>query len=163
MEQLYNYNEDGYYLLEGYEQDYYYFLEDYTYPEQGAAAAAGGGLYEGAQSLGDSENQQGNLNQGGHVDPANNVGPEGAQRFQQPRVLNPQEPVLPGPEVPRPQPRRRQTRFRFAQWQVEEMEAVFQVTQYPDELTRYVASRGVTSCLPGLDSFWPLSSPLSHR
>lgn len=124
MEHLHNYD------------DHYYLLEGSLYPEHGAAAAAGGDLYEEALSLDDSENRWGNLNQGGHVNPDSNLGLEGDQRFQEPMELNSQEPVLPQPIVPMPHPRRQQTRFCFVQWQVQEMEGIFQETQYPDEFKR---------------------------
>ncbi|CAH6779924.1 Rhox7b [Phodopus roborovskii] len=40
-------------------------------------------------------------------------------------------------------PRRHQVQFSFTQWQVQEMEAVFQETQYPDVLTRRVLARNM--------------------
>lgn len=44
---------------------------------------------------------------------------------------------IPGPHRSRPRRRRRRTPFQFTEWQVEEMETLFEETQYPDVLTRY--------------------------
>lgn len=51
-----------------------------------------------------------------------------------------EEPVLATVQIPRARPSRRHRRipFHFTQWQVEEMENLFEETQYPDVLTRYV-------------------------
>ncbi|GAB1302728.1 Homeobox protein Rhox13 [Apodemus speciosus] len=43
---------------------------------------------------------------------------------------------IPGPHRSRPRRRRRRTPFHFTEWQVEEMETLFEETQYPDVLTR---------------------------
>ncbi|KAL6083103.1 hypothetical protein STEG23_004261 [Scotinomys teguina] len=101
-----------------------------------AGANVGGSVYEGALSLDDSENQQGNVNQGGHMSPYNSLGPEGDHSNQVPMEEDPEEPDILLPEVPRRQPRRHQIQFHFTEWQVQEMETIFQETQYPDVLTR---------------------------
>ncbi|XP_052026023.1 homeobox protein Rhox13-like [Apodemus sylvaticus] len=43
---------------------------------------------------------------------------------------------IPGPHRSRPRRRRRRAPFQFTEWQVEEMETLFEETQYPDVLTR---------------------------
>ncbi|XP_021042958.1 homeobox protein Rhox13-like [Mus pahari] len=52
---------------------------------------------------------------------------------------------IPGPCRYRPRPRqhrrRRGTPFHFTQWQVKEMESLFEETQYPDVLTRRALAR----------------------
>lgn len=59
---------------------------------------------------------------------------------------------IPGPHRSRPRRprRRRKTPFYFAEWQVEELENLFEKTQYPDVLTRYVARTRSSSNLHGL-------------
>ncbi|XP_052605464.1 rhox homeobox family member 2-like [Peromyscus californicus insignis] len=88
MEHLHNYNDNFYYHLEDYEED------SDPHPEQEGAAEEGGRVYEGALSLDDSENQQGNLNQGGHMSPYNSLGPEGDHSSQVPKEADPEEPAM---------------------------------------------------------------------
>ncbi|KAL6085730.1 hypothetical protein STEG23_032149 [Scotinomys teguina] len=132
MEHLHSYKDSFYYHLEGYEED------SSPHCDREAAANVGGSVYEGALSLDDSENQQGNVNQGGHMSPYNSLGPEGDHSNQVPMEEDPEEPDILLPEVPRRQPRRHQIQFHFTEWQVQEMETIFQETQYPDVLTRLV-------------------------
>ncbi|KAL6093988.1 hypothetical protein STEG23_033152 [Scotinomys teguina] len=137
MEHLHSYKDSFYYHLEGYEED------SSPHCEREAAANVGGSVYEGALSLDDSENQQGNVNQGGHMSPYNSLGPEGDHSNQVPMEEDPEEPDILLPEVPRRQPRRHQIQFHFTEWQVQEMETIFQETQYPDVLTRRVLARNM--------------------
>ncbi|KAL6085728.1 hypothetical protein STEG23_032147, partial [Scotinomys teguina] len=140
MEHLHSYKDSFYYHLEGYEED------SSPHRDREAAANVGGSVYEGALSLDDSENQQGNVNQGGHMSPYNSLGPEGDHSNQVPMEEDPEEPDILLPEVPRRQPRRHQIQFQFTQWQLQEMETISQETQYPDVPTRKQLARwmGIT-------------------
>ncbi|XP_076418399.1 homeobox protein Rhox13-like [Peromyscus maniculatus bairdii] len=133
MDNLHNYNDNFCHHLEEYEDDIG------PHPEHEGAPESGGRVYEGALSLDNSENQQGNLNQGGHM----SLGPEGDHSNQVAMEIDPEEPAIFLAEVPRHQPSRHQIRFHFTQWQVQEMETIFQETQYPDVLTRRVLARSM--------------------
>ncbi|XP_021485516.1 homeobox protein Rhox13-like [Meriones unguiculatus] len=56
-----------------------------------------------------------------------------------------EEPVLATVQIPRARPSRRHRRipFHFTQWQVEELENLFEETQYPDVLTRGELARAL--------------------
>ncbi|XP_076417891.1 rhox homeobox family member 1-like [Peromyscus maniculatus bairdii] len=133
MENLHNYNDNFCHHLEEYEDDIG------PHPEHEGASESGGRDYEGALSLDNSENQQGNLNQGGHM----SLGPEGDHSNQVAMEADPEEPAIFLAEVPRRQSSRHQIQFHFTQWQVQEMETIFQETQYPDVLTRRVLARSM--------------------
>lgn len=143
MAHLYNYSDRFYSHMEDYEED------GSPRPEQGAAAEVGGSFCEGALSLDHSENQQENLTEGDHMSPYDNLGPEGDQNSQEPMEVDPEEPALELTEVPRRRRSRPRIQFHFTQWQVREMETVFQETQYPDVLTRYVLTPGGTLTFRG--------------
>ncbi|XP_076419041.1 homeobox protein Rhox13-like [Peromyscus maniculatus bairdii] len=133
MENLHNYNDNFCHHLEDYEDDIG------PHPEHEGAPKSGGRVYEGAVMLDNSENQQGNLNQGGHM----SLGPEGDHSNQVAMEADPEEPAILLAEVPRIQPSRHQTQFHFTQWQVQEMDTIFQETQYLDVLTRRVLARSM--------------------
>lgn len=137
-------NDNYYGDLDYYEDLYYYedyYLEDYgehssPHSEEGAAGSSFGIACDDPQSQGDSENQQAKLNN--DQVPENDLDPEGAQREQEHVETDHEEPAIPLPAVPKRKARRHQIPFSFTLWQVQEMETMFQETQYPDVLTRYV-------------------------
>lgn len=83
-----------------------------------------------------SENQQGKLNH--DQVPDNDLDSEGDQMEQEPVETGQEEPGFQLPEVPKRQGRSHRIQFCFTQWQVQEMETMFQETQYLDVLTWYV-------------------------
>ncbi|XP_040599712.1 homeobox protein Rhox13-like [Mesocricetus auratus] len=139
MEHLHNYNDNFYCLLEDSEED------TGPWPGRGPAPQVDGTICEGARCLDDSKNQRGNLSQGGHLSPYNYPGLEDDQSTREPLELRPEKPGPSLSEVPRRHSRRRQLPFHFTLWQVQEMETVFQETQYPDVLTRRVLARNMNA------------------
>ena len=124
-----------------YSDHFYCHMEDYgedsrPRPKQGAAAEVGCSFCEGALGLDCSENPEDNQAQGGHMSPYDNLDPEDDLNSQEPMEVDPEEPALEKPEVRRRRPSRPRNQFHFTYWQVQEMETVFQETQYPDVLTR---------------------------
>ncbi|KAM5128767.1 rhox homeobox family member 1-like [Callospermophilus lateralis] len=105
--------------------------------EEEAAPAAGGHFREGAIGLMEDMIQEGNLNHEGAVNQADEVdheadgGNQGPEQEQQPRQLA-------NVAAAGPHPRRSGSRiqYKFSQSQVQELENVFQETQYPDMATR---------------------------
>lgn len=131
MEPPYGYDEDLYDYLGDCEQD------SGSPSEQGAAVAAGGIASEDHPSQVNSQNQQGKL-EDHYVSSDNDLDPEGDQGDQEATEADPEEPAWPLAVTAKRQGRRHQIPFCFTQWQVQEMECVFQETEYPDLLTRCV-------------------------
>ncbi|GAB1302721.1 Reproductive homeobox 7B [Apodemus speciosus] len=131
MEPPCDYDEDSYHYLEDYEQD------RGSPSEQGAAVAAGGTASDDHPSQDNSEKQQGKLDED-YMSPEKDLDPEGDQRDQEPMDADQEEPAFPRAVKPKRQGRRHQIPFSFTQWQVQEMERMFQETEYPDVLTRCV-------------------------
>ncbi|KAL1763692.1 homeobox protein Rhox13-like [Sigmodon hispidus] len=132
--------------LQNYKDNFYYHFGDDEedrgpHPQHVAAAEKGGSIQEGALSLEDSESQHDNPNKGEHMQPYNSLCPDSDQSNPEPMEVDPQEPSLELAEVQRPQASRHQKQFHFTQWQVQEMEKVFQETQYRDVLKRQELAR----------------------
>lgn len=96
--------------------------------------SAGGTASVDHQSQDISEDQQGILNYD-YLSPAYDLDPEGDQRDQESMETDQEEPDFPLAVIPKRQDRRHQIPFSFTQWQVQEMDTVFQETQYLDVLT----------------------------
>ncbi|XP_047391259.1 homeobox protein Rhox13-like [Sciurus carolinensis] len=138
MASWYHYYDTDYYVLEEYER------ETNPEPEQGAAAAAEGGLFaEGAVGLEDDmkheghPNQQDVLNQEDEGNQEEDVDQEDDSDHEDDGGdEDPQEEDLEEPVVPRSRRRQPRIPFQFTPWQLEELENVFEETQYPDLLMR---------------------------
>lgn len=123
------YHDPGYYCLGVFE------VEIRSQSVQGPAPGARGRDFEeGDPGLGDPVNHEGNINQEGDGDH------EGGDGGQGPGEQPPEEPgqVAPAAEAPQPRNRRQRRiqRKKFTPVQLQELEGLFQRTQYPDVPTR---------------------------
>lgn len=138
MASWYHYYDTDYYVLEEFER------EITPEPEQSTAAAAEGGHVgeggisfvddmkaEGHLNEQDVVNQEGELNQEGEVDQEDDIDHEEEDDNRDNQQQDLEEPV-----APRSRRRRQRTPFQFTPWQLDELESVFEETQYPDLLTR---------------------------
>ncbi|MBZ3875591.1 Rhox homeobox family member 1 [Sciurus carolinensis] len=119
--------------------------------EEATVAAAGGHFREGSVGLMEDVIQEGYLNHEGavnqegvvyHEASGGNQGP--VQQPQQPgQEQEPGQPANVAAVAPLPQRSRPRTQYKFSKWQLQELESVFQETQYPDVSTR----KGLARCI----------------
>ncbi|XP_047391258.1 rhox homeobox family member 1-like [Sciurus carolinensis] len=114
--------------------------------EEEAAPAAGGHFREGAVGLMEEVIQEANLNHEDAVNQEDDVDHEAGGGNQGPvqqpgQDQQPGQPANGAAAIPQPRRRRPRTQYKFSQSQVQELENVFQETQYPDVSTRRELAR----------------------